>query len=280
MLENIEKFKEEYRDFIYKKIENLDKEDKKVCKALMKREEIGSYFLQRDLENSDILSDLEKNIKNGFKDGLYKKPSDIFKVKADGCDYSKILDIFIDENMKQKYFHFIDKLNRFQVTVGYDRRSARINDYTYFIKNIFESMINISKFSYLGYSLTDVLLNDGKIGQDESEYIQYRIDLDELITIALDFGDREVEDALEEVFLGENNINTVNHYMIRGIIQSDNEKMYKLLGDFLLAAKLQEGVRQVICESMDCGVAESFIYLLDVIVKNNLLRFSSVKRAV
>lgn len=271
---------EQYKDFIYKKIENLDKEDKKICKALMIREELGEYFLESNLKNKNTLDDLEKNIKNGFKSGLYKKPSDIFKVKADGCDYSKILDVFVDENMKQKYFHFIDKLNRFQVTAGYDRRSARINDYTYFIKNIFESMVNISKFSYLGYSLTEILLNNNQIAQEGYNHICYEINLDELITIALDFEDNEVEKAIEEVFLGENNIHTVEPYMIIGIIQSDNEKMYKLLGDFLLAAKLQEGVRQVICNCMDCGVPESFIYLLDVIVKHNLIRFSSVKRSV
>ena len=32
---------EQYKDFIYKKIENLDKEYKKICKALMIREELG-----------------------------------------------------------------------------------------------------------------------------------------------------------------------------------------------------------------------------------------------
>ena len=104
--------------------------------------------------------------------------------------------------MKQKYFHFIDKLNRFQVTAGYDRRSARINDYTYFIKNIFESMVNISKFSYLGYSLTEILLNNNQIAQEGYNHICYEINLDELITIALDFEDNEVEKAIEEVFLG------------------------------------------------------------------------------
>ena len=28
---------EQYKDFIYKKIDNLDKEDKKVCKEFIKR---------------------------------------------------------------------------------------------------------------------------------------------------------------------------------------------------------------------------------------------------
>ena len=47
---------EQYKDFIYKKIENLDKEDKKICKALMIREELGEYFLEMDLKVDYIKS--------------------------------------------------------------------------------------------------------------------------------------------------------------------------------------------------------------------------------
>lgn len=67
--------------------------------------------------------------------------------------------------------------------------------------------------------------------------------------------------------------------MILGIIRSDDAELQNLLGDYLLAARLQEGVRQSICEAMDEGTAQAFFILLDVIEKNNLIRYSSVARA-
>ena len=56
--------------------------------------------------------------------------------------------------------------------------------------------------------------------------------------------------------------------------------LYQRLGDFLLAARLQEGARQAVCETMDAGRPEAFLYLLQVIQKHHLIRYSSVKRAV
>ena len=59
-----------------------------------------------------------------------------------------------------------------------------------------------------------------------------------------------------------------------------NESLYEVLGKFLLAARLQEGARQAVCENMDAGRPEAFLHLFSVIEENNLIRYSSVKRAV
>jgi len=56
--------------------------------------------------------------------------------------------------------------------------------------------------------------------------------------------------------------------------------LLELTGKLLLAAKLQEGVRQEICENMDRGLQENFEYMFKIIYDNNLIRFSSVKRAL
>ena len=68
--------------------------------------------------------------------------------------------------------------------------------------------------------------------------------------------------------------------MILGVVQSGHARMHELLGRLLLAARLQEGLRQSICEAADLGTVEAFLLLLDVIRENNLIRYSSVKRAV
>ena len=54
----------------------------------------------------------------------------------------------------------------------------------------------------------------------------------------------------------------------------------ELEGKLLLAAKLQEGLRQAIVETMDEGCPESYLYLFSIIYNNGLQRFASVKRSI
>lgn len=68
--------------------------------------------------------------------------------------------------------------------------------------------------------------------------------------------------------------------LILGIVKGKNKELYEILGKFLLGARLQEGARQTVCETMDAGRAEAFLHLFSVIEENNLIRYSSVRRAV
>lgn len=42
---------------------------------------------------------------------------------------------------------------------------------------------------------------------------------------------------------------------------SENTELYEAVGKLLLAARLQEGLRQSICENMDYGTAQAFMTL-------------------
>ena len=101
-----------------------------------------------------------------------------------------------------------------------------------------------------------------------------------MIAAHLDAGDEKVKAALVEIITGENNVAFINTGIIRGIFKSNGTDLHKLLGQLLVAARLQEGVRQAICENMDCGTMAAFQTLFDVIEENDLLRYSAVRRAV
>ncbi|MDE5965403.1 MAG: DUF4132 domain-containing protein, partial [Lachnospiraceae bacterium] len=77
-----------------------------------------------------------------------------------------------------------------------------------------------------------------------------------------------------------NNTALITVPVIRGIVMSSDIELHKLLADFLLAARLQEGVRQAICENADCGTSAAFVTIFNTIYENNLIRFAAVKRAV
>jgi len=63
-----------------------------------------------------------------------------------------------------------------------------------------------------------------------------------------------------------------NYYIIQAIFISNNKELLELTGKLLLAAKLQEGVRQEICENMDRGLQENFEYMFKIIYDNDLIR--------
>ena len=90
----------------------------------------------------------------------------------------------------------------------------------------------------------------------------------------------KLEKIVTDIINGENSFSTVSHTLIRGIVLSNNERMHEQLCKLLLAARLQEGLRQAICEDADMGTREAFLAILKTIMDNDLIRYSSVKRAV
>ena len=262
----VDKIRKQHKEEINKKIAKLDKEHQKICRRIY-----NSYCTEYWCGRRD--DNLESDIIEKFKSNIYKIPSDIF-----GEENKVILDLFVEEKLQNKFLYIINKLNKFQLGEGYYRRSMRINNYGPKVGTVFRIMCNFSKFSFIGYSLTDIIKNE--VSDEVIEFIKEHVGIDDLIAATLDLNDEDLKNTLEEVILSESNTHIITLDIIKGIVKSDNKKMHKILGDFLLAARLQEGVRQAICENMDCGVSEAFIYLLEVIDENNLIRFSSVKRAV
>ena len=100
------------------------------------------------------------------------------------------------------------------------------------------------------------------------------------VAYALDHNDSKIEDAVRRILTEENGSGMMTTELIRGVLFSHRSDFHELLGKLLLAARLQEGLRQVICENADYGTKAGFITILKVIAENNLIRFSSVKRAV
>ncbi|MDR1335874.1 MAG: DUF5724 domain-containing protein, partial [Tannerella sp.] len=102
----------------------------------------------------------------------------------------------------------------------------------------------------------------------------------DFLSLHIDEGNQAVISAVKEICLGDNNTRLLDDRIISGIVKSGNRELYELLGNMLLAAKLQEGLRQSILENGDNGRVEFLIYILKLVLDNDLLRFSSAVRAV
>ena len=100
-----------------------------------------------------------------------------------------------------------------------------------------------------------------------------------LLALKLNEQDVHIEEQVRDI-LWKNGAHTMySKSFIQGIFMSDRADLYKLVGDVLLAAKNQEGARQVIVEAIDEGTLDAQIYFMELIAEHQLTRFSSVVRA-
>jgi hypothetical protein len=103
--------------------------------------------------------------------------------------------------------------------------------------------------------------------------------IDYRIAIAIRENNSEIIELVREAIMGDGEI-TLTQAMIIGVIKSGYMPLIEDLGKLVLAAKNQEGVRQSVIEWCDSGSPATQAYFMKLCVDNNLMRFSSVARAM
>ncbi len=209
-----------------------------------------------------------------LRQGTYRTLSALFKGRLSG-----LVAVCVPKEQQEEFFYALDEMNQFQFTAGWYRRSVRSKSYVPFVQPAIRLMWAYSRLDFYGGSLAKLLTGEVEpeiYDHARTEYWQYS----GILAAQLDRGNEETLQAVRDILLGEGNTAMISRELILGLIKCKREDMYKLLGDFLLAARLQEGARQAVCESMDAGRPEAFLSLFKVIEDNNLIRYSSIKRAV
>lgn len=249
-----------------KAIQKLDqKVYEKICNFSSSYYNTDSYFVSM--------------VREKYKPG--EKPSDFMKKNL-----GDFVDLFVPQNYIEDYYNIVDEYLTFQYTHGYTRRSFRTKDFSCHINNAIRLMKTYRTFGifdatvsdYLRDHLSEELIDLKRKDYDNNDnYISSK--MDDVIASRINSGDQEVIDAIKESILSENNTVVVSRSMISAIVKSKNIELHELLAKLLVAARLSEGIRQVICESADEGRIDSFVTLLKVIEQENLVRFAAVKRA-
>jgi HEAT repeat protein len=104
-----------------------------------------------------------------------------------------------------------------------------------------------------------------------------------LLAAAIDSGDPagdEVFDILLASANGEHEIGAMGRHVIRAMLIASRPDGWEFVEKLLVAAQRQEGLRQVILESIDECHPEAFRRLVRVMLDQDLLRFSAAMRAV
>ena len=196
-----------------------------------------------------------------------------------------LFDLAIPSREKDVILYFADRLQEYPYSDSYGRRSFRAKG----------NGAYASKLAYIirGYGASYMNLIDEPIEKVLNRELSEEAGafLDEYawrgcgytgwqVAYALDHHNSKVEDAVRRILTEENGSGMMTNELVRGVLFSHRADFHELLGKLLLAARLQEGLRQVICENADYGTKAGFLTILKVIADNNLIRFSSVKRAV
>ena len=193
--------------------------------------------------------------------------------------FKNLVDVCVPEESREEFYYALDQMNQYQMTAGWYRRSLRSGSYAPFAEQSVKILRGYSRLGFYGVPLSGLLTGNTQpefYDHARNEYFSYA----EILAAQIDLGNKETVQAVKDILLGEGNTAMLSYELIRGIVMSRDRELYDVLGRFLLAARLQEGARQAVCETMDAGRPEAFLHLFAVIEEHGLIRYSSVKRAV
>ncbi|GAA0178925.1 DUF4132 domain-containing protein [Clostridium sediminicola] len=212
----------------------------------------------------------KKQLKNMLLTDDIKAIQDIFI----GDHYSILLHIFGDEWAKKAKYLW-DHSTEYTYMNDILRRSFRSSkDSLIYINNNIDILIDLIQLKEKKFTLDDYL--EGKYR--EKYFVDGRV-ISELIAMEINKGNNEIFNKIKDKINGDNNTFVITREIISGLLKAKREEGWQLIGKLLLAAKLQEGLRQSILESIDECQLGAFIYIYKIILDNNLSRFSSVVRA-
>ena len=202
-----------------------------------------------------------------------KKPSEYFK------EHHNLYKGWIKEEFLESFYYAVDNVIYWQHIDNAYRRTRRNGAYEDNVGKIADIIDDFHRDSIFGKDVMSLI--KGNLSEAEKVFVSYSYRRPNihgyLIAAELDRGNKELEDYIEDQIFGEGG--HVTYEMIRGIMMSKSTRLYEALGKLLVAARLQEGTRQAICENMDCGREEAFIYFYKILLDNDMFRFSSVIRA-
>ena len=163
---------------------------------------------------------------------------------------------------------------------SYYRRSFRTHNIETHINN-FLDVAEMLVFDWQSFDLLDHMQKEFQPDYNlrPKEHIDSYL-YASLIAYEIDQNNESIIQFLRDLCLSDNNTQILKYPAIIAISRCHNESLHQLLIDLLLAAKLQEGLRQSILENSDTGNLAFFKRMLNTVLEHNLLRFSSAVRAV
>ncbi len=243
-----------------------------MLKELLNNPQLSFFTNLADTADSTIYDELVEAMRAGTAPSVFLSEN-----------LNWLFDRVIPERDREIILYFSDRLQEYPYSVSHSRRSFRAKNNEVYVPMLVNILRRYGHGSVVDAPLDQIL--NRELAEDVQAY------LDEIcwngsgytewqVAYALDHHDADAEEAIRRILTEENCSGMMTRELVRGVLCSHRTDFHELLGKLLLAARLQEGLRQIICENADFGTKEGFLTILRVIEENRLIRFSSVKRAV
>lgn len=166
-----------------------------------------------------------------------------------------------------------DFINTLPYQTDYDRQAFRSQPDKDVLINklrVFGQFLHNSRMGFGGLSL-----------QEQFQYSTYFSGSNSIfMATVLHNADGLFNELLNDIIQGEDEIGGVSADIIKALLLSEEKKHWEMVAKLLLAAQRQEGLRQTILESLDESSLGALKYMMNVVVENDLTRFTSITRAV
>ncbi|EUB27062.1 DUF4132 domain-containing protein [Fusobacterium sp. CM22] len=263
------KFTSKINSFISKiktEVKTLDRDNQRFIEDIFTK---GNYCSYGEI--------LENNLINKFLRRENVKFEDIFPENI-----YPALKILIGETNLKNFIKIGEKITKTPYTMGYTRRMVRSTNCRNYIDKLFSVLGTFVHYKFFDIDTKKLLLGNcdfqGLEGWDLKNLIS-SLENKYVIANEIDNGNQEVIDFINEALTSGSSKN-INYGTLAAIFVSENKSLVEIAGKLLLTAQRQEGLRQQICETIDEGSQENFEYMFKIIYDNDLIRFSSVKRAL
>lgn len=172
-----------------------------------------------------------------------------------------------------KLCEYLEHIQQFTCNTGIVRMDVRSSKLSNYRERVFGAVGAFYVFYGAGLSMQKLIYGEYK------EHFRY-LNMAPVIAFEIFQENEDVIQYCKDVLTSENNIGFLTTDLIIAIEQSQNQELQDLLANLFLAARLQEGVRQSILETADEYQIDYFYRMIDVIWREKLLRYSSVRRSV
>lgn len=220
-----------------------------------------TYYRYGNDWNTELLNALTK---------LYGKPLTQLSANEFLCrDLETAFSTLAGKEMAEKLPHILDMHLEGQFSASPWRRSYRSKYFAFYVESVIELLCQLIRQSCYPETVME-RLHCAEVFYGGFEY---------LLALELRNGNEELIGVLHEAVMGDNSRIVLTREMINAIVISGHDGLLDDLMKLLLAAKLQEGLRQQILEAADKGTNQVLCRILKVCIDNNLLRFSGAIRA-
>ena len=166
-----------------------------------------------------------------------------------------------------------DSLVAYPYQRGWGRRPFRSENPAYYTEIQLSKMSTLHIYYSSGVGTLPIA--------EQFQYVVYReYRVEEFFALLLSENPDTYYALFKDIFSSEHEIGGVCTVLIKAALMVEDTRYLTLVEQLLLAAQLQEGLRQMILESLDGTSLASLQHFIGVILEHNLTRFSSVVRAV